>query len=249
VVAATLERSIVTRGRDLSAAAVFTAMDGLAALRLRTARLWADVDALVLPVTPGHPTLDEVAADPVGINTRLGTFTNFVNLLDLAARWCGEPERLAPVPAGSMLLAVCGAHLSGLALNPRLMELGARLRFRGRTAGGYRLYRLPGAGVPRPALVRTGDGPAGGIAVEVWQLSHHAVGALLASAPAPLGFGPVELDDGAVVTGFVAPPDGVRDALDVSEFGGWRAFLTSPALTSAPAVAVTAVAVPSSSAR
>jgi allophanate hydrolase len=63
----------------------------------------------------------------------------------------------------------------------------------------------------------------------VWQLSHHAVGALLDSAPAPLGFGPVELDDGAVVTGYVAPPDGVRDALDVSGFGGWRAYLAGSA--------------------
>jgi allophanate hydrolase len=255
-------RSIVAGGRDLSAAQAFTAMDRLATLRRRTEGLWTDVDALLLPVTPGHPTLSEVAADPVGVNSRLGTFTNFVNLLDLsavavpagqrddglpfgvqliapafadvplldlAARWCGEPERLAPVPAGSTLLAVCGAHLSGLPLNPRLLELGARLRFRGRTAGGYRLFRLPGTGIPRPALVRTGDGPAGGIAVEVWQLSHHAVGTLLDSAPAPLGFGPVELDDGAVVTGYMAPPDGVRDALDVSGFGGWRAYLDAPA--------------------
>ena len=38
--------------------------------------MWRDVDALLLPVTPGHPTLAEVAADPVGVNARLGTYTN-----------------------------------------------------------------------------------------------------------------------------------------------------------------------------
>jgi allophanate hydrolase len=251
-------RSIVAPSRDLAAVEVFMALDRLAGLRRQTEGLWADVDALLLPVTPGHPRLDGVAADPVGVNSRLGTYTNFVNLLDLcavavpagrrddelpfgvqliapafadvplldlAARWCGEPERLAPVPAGCTLLAVCGAHLSGLALNPQLVSCGGRLRFRGWTAGGYRLLRLPGTGIPRPALVRTGDGPATGIAVEVWQLPHQAVGALLGSVPAPLGFGPVELDDGTVVPGFLAAAEAVADAPDVSGFGGWRAYL------------------------
>jgi allophanate hydrolase len=253
-------RSIVRAGRDVTGADVFTALDRLAALRRRTEPVWADVDALLLPVTPGHPTLADVTADPVGVNTRLGTFTNFVNLLDLcavavpsadredglpfgvqliapafadaslldlAARWCGEPERLAPVPPGSTLLAVCGAHLSGLPLNRQLVAAGGRLRYRAWTAGGYRLFRLPGPGVPRPGLVRTGDGPAGGIAVEVWQLPHQAVGALLDSVPAPLGFGPVELDDATVVSGFVAPVEAVRDAPDVTAFGGWRSYVDS----------------------
>src|SRR6185369_11869245 len=118
-----------------------------------TESIWHDVDALLLPVTPTHPTLSDVVSDPVGVNTRLGTYTNFVNLLDLcavavpagqredglpfgvqliapafadaplldlAARWCGEPEALTPVAPGRTLLAVCGAHLSGLPLNPQL---------------------------------------------------------------------------------------------------------------------------------
>jgi allophanate hydrolase len=252
-------RAIVSAGRDLAAPDVFAALDRLATLRRRTEPLWADVDALLLPVTPGHPTLADVAADPVGVNSRLGTFTNFVNLLDLcavavpagrrddslpfgvqliapafadgplldlAARWCGEQERAAPVPPGWTLLAVCGAHLSGLPLNPQLVAWGGRLRIRARTAAGYRLFRLPGAGVPRPGLVNTGDGPAGGIAVEVWQLPQQAVGALLDAVPPPLGFGRVVLDDGSVVAGFTAPAEAVRDAADVSAFGGWRGYLS-----------------------
>jgi allophanate hydrolase len=253
-------RAIVSAGRSMSASDVFTALDRLATLRRRTEAVWADVDALLLPVTPGHPTLADVGADPIGVNTRLGTFTNFVNLLDLcavalpadrradnlpfgvqliapafadeplldlAARWNGEPERLAAAPPGSSLLAVCGAHLSGMPFNPQLLGLGGRLRFRARTAGGYRLFRLPGAGVPRPGLVRTGDGPADGIAVEVWQLPQPAIGALLAMVAAPLGVGPVELDDGSVVQGFVTPSEEVHDAVDVSRFGGWRAYTLS----------------------
>ena len=43
------------------------------------------VDVLVVPTVPRMPTPAEVAADPIGVNSMLGTYTNFVNLLDLAA--------------------------------------------------------------------------------------------------------------------------------------------------------------------
>nr|WP_313777049.1 allophanate hydrolase [Mycobacterium sp.] len=45
----------------------------------------ADCHALLVPTTTEHPTLAEVAADPVGVNSRLGTYTNFCNLMDLCA--------------------------------------------------------------------------------------------------------------------------------------------------------------------
>ena len=47
--------------------------------------LFASYDALLLPTAPFCPTLAAVAADPIGLNARLGAFTNFVNLCDLAA--------------------------------------------------------------------------------------------------------------------------------------------------------------------
>ncbi|WP_458107897.1 allophanate hydrolase [Arthrobacter sp. R3-55] len=50
-------------------------------------------DALVVPTAPFHPTLAEVAADPVGVNSRMGTYTNFCNLFDLSA---------VAVPAGTV---------------------------------------------------------------------------------------------------------------------------------------------------
>ncbi|MGN7191410.1 allophanate hydrolase [Curtobacterium sp. MCBA15_004] len=54
-----------------------------AALTART--LLGEVDALLLPTAPGHPSIADVQADPIGVNSWVGTFTNFVNLLDLAA--------------------------------------------------------------------------------------------------------------------------------------------------------------------
>jgi allophanate hydrolase len=252
-------RRIVLRGRDIAGPDVFAGFERLATLRRQTEAVWADVDALMLPTTPGHPRLADVAADPIGVNAWLGTYTTFANLLDLcavavpageradglpfgvqfvapafadaplldlAAAWCGEPVAPAPSPPGSTLLAVAGAHLSGLPLNHQLLEAGGRLEFRARTAPGYRLYRLSGPGVPRPGLVRTGDGPADGIAVEVWRVPHQAVGALLDTVPAPLGLGRVGLDDGTAVAGFLAAEHGVRDATDVTAAGGWRAALS-----------------------
>ncbi|GAA2063341.1 hypothetical protein GCM10009722_25490 [Williamsia deligens] len=75
----------------ISAAGRFSAVDLLADRRrvteLRTAAM-AHVegcDAMVVPTAPFHPSIAEVAADPVATNARMGTYTNFCNLFDLAA--------------------------------------------------------------------------------------------------------------------------------------------------------------------
>jgi allophanate hydrolase len=78
-------RSIVLGGRELSAGDAFSGIVRLAALRRKTEAAWENMDVLVLPTTPTNYTLEEVAQDPIGTNSRLGTYTNFVNLLDLCA--------------------------------------------------------------------------------------------------------------------------------------------------------------------
>jgi allophanate hydrolase len=65
----------------------------LAELRAVALAGLAGVDALVVPTAPEHPTLAAVAADPVGVNSRMGTYTNFCNLFDLCA---------VAVPAGTV---------------------------------------------------------------------------------------------------------------------------------------------------
>jgi len=148
-------RSIVHNGAALTAADAFAGFDRLAVLARASEHLWTQLDALLLPVTPEHPTLAEVAADPIGVNSRLGRFTNMVNLLDLCAVAFPGPDRsdglpfgiqlLAPAghdrvlidlaatwcgePAEEILLAVAGAHLSGQPLNHELVRRGGRLAF------------------------------------------------------------------------------------------------------------------------
>ncbi len=84
-------RRVIERALGLSATDAFEGLYRLQALKAVAAELWRDIDLLMLPTAPTHPTFAEVDADPVGVNSRLGTYTNFVNLLG----WCA-----LAVPAG-----------------------------------------------------------------------------------------------------------------------------------------------------
>jgi allophanate hydrolase len=76
---------IVTGARDIPAHQLVR--DRREVQRLRTVALASldGVDALLVPTAPRHPRLDEVAADPVGVNSQMGTYTNFCNLFDMCA--------------------------------------------------------------------------------------------------------------------------------------------------------------------
>ena len=118
---------------------------------------------------------------------------------------------------------MAGAHLTGEPLNGVLVGQGGRLHARARTAGGYRMYEVPGP-LPRPGLVRGAGGPPGGLEVEVWDLPAAGLGELLPTVATPLALGPVELDDGSVVPGFLTDPGGVDPSADITAAGGWRAY-------------------------
>ncbi|MFJ6538860.1 allophanate hydrolase [Paenarthrobacter sp. NPDC091711] len=79
-------------------------------------------DALVVPTAPFHPTLADVAADPVGVNSRMGTYTNFCNLFDLSA---------VAVPAGTVT-DEGGVSQFGLTVVARTFEDGVAADIAGR---------------------------------------------------------------------------------------------------------------------
>lgn len=148
------------------------------------------------------------------------------NLVDAALRcaeatgvrraWCATPE--------SISLAVVGAHLSGLPLNGQLLAAGGRLERQAQTASEYRLFALAGGDPPRPALMRVASGGVA-IEVEVWRLPPRGFAEVVSAVRAPLAIGRVVLADGAEVAGFVGEPRAFEGALDISDFGGWRAYL------------------------
>ncbi|MFC7616582.1 allophanate hydrolase [Actinokineospora soli] len=76
-------RAIIGAARDLPAHALAADLARLDAVK--AAGVLDGCDALLLPTAPEHPALAAVAADPIGVNRGLGTYTNFVNLLDLCA--------------------------------------------------------------------------------------------------------------------------------------------------------------------
>ncbi|MEV8563542.1 allophanate hydrolase [Streptomyces sp. NPDC051917] len=173
--------AIVLAGRERTAADWAADMARLASLGAAGRAVLDGCAALMTPTTTWHPTLDEVAADPVGANARMGRFTNFANLLDCAslAVPAGSVDGL---PFGVMLtgpafsdrvlavlaerlanpgldLFVVGAHLTGQPLNAQLVQAGGTLVGPAGTAAGYRLYALS-TEPPKPGLLRvTGTGP------------------------------------------------------------------------------------------
>jgi allophanate hydrolase len=127
-----------------------------------------------------------------------------------------------------MQIAVVGAHLDGQPLNHQLTSRGATLVGRADTAPIYRLYVLP-TDPPKPGLLRVVDGDegAGPIEVEVWDLEPAAFASFVDEIPSPLGIGRIVLDDETDVAGFLCEPFALRSAPEITEHGGWRAYLAS----------------------
>lgn len=78
-------RGIILGAEKISAVAAFEGLYRLAELTRRTETEWAKMDVLILPTTPTTYKISEVLADPVRLNSNLGLYTNFVNLMDLSA--------------------------------------------------------------------------------------------------------------------------------------------------------------------
>jgi allophanate hydrolase len=266
-------REIIGHAREIDAVVTFQAQYRLQELKRLTAGTWRHCDLILTPTCGAIYTIAEVEADPVRLNSNLGYYTNFVNLLNMSAIAvpCGMQANglpfgvtlCAPAFAEQRLLesgarlhrqtsfnlgamstpvagrdrnpvtigraayvdiAVCGAHMSGLALNHELTRVGGVFRARTLTKPIYRLYALPGGPPQRPGLIRSNAGGAA-IELEVWRMPINAFGSFVAAIPAPLGIGTVRLADGTAVQGFVCESAAVDGAVDITDLGGWRAYL------------------------
>jgi allophanate hydrolase len=102
-------RAIIEAARKFDAVATFEALYKLAALRRETDAAWRGFDVMLVPTLPRVYTVAEVLADPVRLNSRLGTYTNFVNLLDLAAIAVPSGVRGDRLPSSVTLIAPNGA--------------------------------------------------------------------------------------------------------------------------------------------
>ena len=156
-------RAIIEGARKFDAVATFKAFYDLAARKRQTQRAWSQFDVMLVPTIPRPYTVAEVEADPVRLNSRLGTYTNFVNLLDLSAFAVPSGMRGDGLPSSVTLIGPMGAD--GL-----LAGLAALIQSRSGAPMGATGLAPP---APLPAPVRA---PEGRIAVAV-------VGAHLAGLP------------------------------------------------------------------
>jgi len=112
-------QQIIVRGKSMSAVDTFAGFYRLAELRRVCGRALREVDALALPTVPRAYTVEEVLSDPIELNKRLGTYTNFVNLLDLCA--LAVPAAILPsgTPFGITFIAPDGSDAAIAAMGRR----------------------------------------------------------------------------------------------------------------------------------
>src|SRR5258708_27759130 len=114
-------RGIISGGERYTALDVYQAEYRLMDLRRAAAKQWATMDLLVLPTTGTIYTHDQVASDPVKLNTNLGYYTNFVNLMDLAAVAAPARFRSNRLPFGISFIAPAFSDAAVLALSHRYL--------------------------------------------------------------------------------------------------------------------------------
>lgn len=228
----------------------------LTSARAAARRFFAEFDGLIIPTAPGHPTIAAVRADPVGVNSWMGTFTNFVNLLDLAAvavpfddatdRGFGTTvvvntfEDRVALDLAARFLGVAepagfgdsGVDLAVFGAHLRGQPLNGELQELGARFVSQietaPTYRLYALNTtpPKPGLVEDVSGGAA-ISGELWRLSPAMLGRFLASLPAPMTLCRVRLSDGREVVGFGCAPSALEGATEITQHASWVAYLQS----------------------
>jgi allophanate hydrolase len=198
--------AVVRRAATVTGSELALAQAEADALRLAARAALEGFDALLVPTTTAHPTPAEVAADPAGVNARLGTWTNGMNLLDLAG---------VAVPAADADGGCFGVTVVTRAFDDQVgLDLAARLAPPARP-----LPRWPGPGV---ALVVFGAhmrgeplnhqlvALGGAFAGEVATAPDYRMVALPTTPPKP-GIVPAGIGRGGVLRGerWLLPPAGL----------------------------------------
>ncbi|TCN54260.1 allophanate hydrolase [Rhodococcus sp. SMB37] len=249
--------AIVASAASPAAHELVSDLDSLIRTRAYARVLLDGFDGLLLPTTTEHPTIAAVQDDPVVINRRMGTYTNFCNLLDMAAVAVPGAATSEGHPFGVMVVVPgfddqvavdIAAHLTGVEA-PTFVDAGVELAVFGAHLRGQPLhfqledigarfseqvhtsdsYRLMALNTtpPKPGLVRHSAGEGAAIVGELFRVSEAGLGRFLAALPAPMTLTSVELSDGRWVVGFGCTHDASADAVDITGFGGWVAYTTS----------------------
>lgn len=121
----------------------------------------------------------------------------------------------------TLKLAVNGTLMRGLALNPNLLNVDATFERDARTEPSYRLWTIDDN---YPAMIKVKTGGAA-ISLEVWQVPLAGLGIILSQEPPGLAIGKVRLHDGEEVLGVIGEPLTVDEKKEITQYGGWRAYI------------------------
>lgn len=223
-------RAIIAPNKIPHPSAVFTGLHSLQRKKKIADREFSKVDVLLTPTAGTIYRTEEVEKDPIQLNSNLGYYTNYMNLLDYSALAIpagfvnSSDPKVARFPFGVTVVgrAFDDFKLLDVAekvaqfLEPRIhfAVCGAHLKGEplhgelssaeflesSRTAPEYRMFAISDEKIQKPALVAGGKS---GFYVEIYAMDAADFGKFVARIPAPLGFGKIKLSDGRTVSGFI----------------------------------------------
>ncbi len=248
-------REIIEGGFKGTAVEAFKAQYRLKEYQRMTEGLWDGVDTLVTPTAGTHYRIDEVAGDPVGTNSNLGTYTNYMNLLDLCAIAVPAGRTPAGMPFG-MTLSAPAFHdlkLMDLAeewLTGQKAEIsregwiqfavcgahlqGFPLNSQITDRGGKFVKTIRSAASYRFIAMKTTppkpgmiylEEGGGSVELEIWEMPEEKFGSFVQLIPSPLGMGTVQLENGESTLGFICEEGAAGEAEDITAYGSWRKFM------------------------
>ncbi|MGA0370110.1 MAG: allophanate hydrolase, partial [Kiritimatiellia bacterium] len=240
-------RQIIEGGFKGSAVETFKALYRLKEYQRIIAPIWEEIDTLVTPTAGTHYRIDEVAADPVSTNSNLGTYTNYMNLLDLSAIAVPAGRTASGMPFGITLCAPAFHDLKLMDLAQEWMTgeipppdrqgwvrfavCGAHLKgfplnSQITDRGGRFVTEVRSAPCYRFVALNTQPPkpgmiyrPEGGVSVqmELWEMPLETFGSFVTLISAPLAMGTVFLEDGSTVLGFTCDASAAAGSKDISE--------------------------------
>jgi carbamate kinase len=131
--------------------------------------------------------------------------------------------RIVPSDSTAFLVAVNGTLMRGLKLNPNMIEAGASFVRETTTEPAYRMWSINDE---YPAMMHVSN-EGTRLKVEVWSVPRGGLAKIFFKEPPGLSIGKVRLDDGSTVLGVLGEPALVSGQREITEYGGWRAYLAA----------------------
>ena len=226
-------KSIITPKRTPHPSEVFEGFHTLQAYKKIADKIISSVDFLLTPTAGTIYKTADVEKNPIELNSNLGYYTNYMNLLDYSA--LAIPSEDADNESGNAPSLPFGVTLVGKAFNDyKLLDAAKKVEgylaskiplavcgahLKGcplheelsravfieatETAPEYKMLALNGP-IPKPALIAASNGEGKSFYIEIYGLSAEDFGEFVKRVPAPLSIGKVKTIDGRFISGFVA---------------------------------------------